>query len=317
MTDLLALLPQGARVLDLGAGRGSFPYAAYPQLRIAALDPAPPPASGTFPSHVEYRQGQAERLPYPNRTFDLVIANFVLEHVTGFRAAIEEVARVLTPDGYFYMAVPDARSFEDWLYRGLYAGGDHLQRHTVESVLATVYGRTTLKLLAYTEWPSGFTFLGEHEGLRALTNALVTACHETLGVDLRARGNYLFVFQAQRGLGRRVFTAVCGYCGSGTTESVASAATWTCPACGRVNGGTTPAALTADRLDAEMRALWGQHALLRPGTPRNLAYRAKQALRVRWARRDRQRALTARPGARASLPRRVRLAWRLLRHGRL
>lgn len=317
MADLLASLPPAARVLDLGAGSGSFPYSDYPHLRIAALDPARPPASGGFPAHVEFRQGTAERLPYPDGTFDLVIANFVLEHVVGFRAAIDEVARVLAQDGYFYMSVPDARSFEDWIYRGLYAGGDHLQRHTVESVLATVYGQTALKLIAYTEWPSGFTFLGEYEGLRALTGALVTACYETLGVNLRARGNYLFVFQLQRGLGRRVFTAVCGYCGSGTTEPVNVATSWTCPACGRINGGAATSAISADRLDAETRALWAQYPTLRPGTPRNLAFRLQQALRVRRAARDRQAALAKHQDVHATLPHRLRLAWRLLRDGRL
>lgn len=317
MVDLLASLPPGARVLDLGAGGGSFPYSDYPRVRIAALDPAPPPSSGAFPAHVEYRQGTAERLPYPDRTFNLVIANFVLEHVVGFRAAIDEVARVLTQDGYFYMSVPDARSFEDWMYRGLYAGGDHLQRHTVESVLATVYGQTALKLLAYTDWPSGFTFLGEYEGLRALTSALVTACYEALGVDLRARGNYLFVFQLQRGLGRRIFTAVCGYCGSGTTAPVAIGESWVCPACGRTNGGTATSALAADQLDTETRALWSQYPILRPGTARNVAFRLKQAVRVHRAARDRRAALAQHQGVRATLPHRLRLAWRLLRHGHL
>lgn len=316
MDELLGVLPPGARVLDLGAGRGSFSYSDYPHVRITALDPAPPD-SGALPPHVEYRQGSAERLPYDDRSFELVIANFVLEHVTGFSAAIDEVARVLAPDGYFYMSVPDARSFEDWLYRGLLAGGDHAQRHSMESVLATVYGRTALKLLAYTEWPSGFTFLGEYEGLRALTDVVVTACRETMGIDLRAHGNYLFVFQLQRGLGRRVFTAVCGYCGSGTTAPVISAQPWTCAACGRVNGETAPGALTADQLGAETRALRGQHRVLQPGTPYNLLYRARHALRVRRAAHDREAALAVRHDGAAVGPRRLRLAWRMLRYGRL
>lgn len=317
MDELLRAMPAGTRVLDLGAGRGSFPYNDYPRLRIDALDPARPPESGTFPAHVEYRQGTAEALPYPDRTFDVVIANFVLEHVVGFRAAIDEVARVLAQDGYFYMAVPDARSFEDWLYRGLYAGGDHVQRHTFESVLVTVYGQTALKLIAYSEWPSGFTFLGEHEGVRALTGALVTACYETLGVDLRARGNYLFVFQLQQGLGRRVFTAACGYCGSGATAPVTVTSSWTCSSCGRVNGRAAPGKLDAGELDGEIRALWSQYPFLRPGTRRNLIHRVKHALRLRLAARDRAAALSTFPHARTPATRRLRLAWRLLRRGHL
>src|SRR5436190_10711250 len=137
MDELLARVPAGGRVLDLGCGRGSFPYGKFPHLRIDALDefaaPDPP-----FPAHARYRQGHAEALPYGDASFDLVITNFVMEHVRDFPAALDQIARVLAPGGHFYMAVPNARSFEDALYRSLYLGGGHLQRHTFESVMATV-----------------------------------------------------------------------------------------------------------------------------------------------------------------------------------
>lgn len=265
MSDLLALLPPRARVLDLGCGKGSFAYSEFPDLAIDALDEFKP-AKDAFPTHVHYRQGRAEHLPYADDAFDLVISNFVLEHVGDFPAAIDEIARVLKAGGYFYMSVPNAQSFEDTLYRAIYEGGGHLQRHSFESVMATVYHQTDLKLLSYVEWPGGFSFLEDREGLRAFTMRMAEACREALGIDLRARGNYLFVFQRQQGRGRPIFTAVCTYCGSGRTDSITAGQEWICPSCGRLNRAYADEDATDDRLEADMQALWERYPHLRPMT---------------------------------------------------
>lgn len=238
--ELVGPLPAGSRVLDCGCGDGSFDYALAPQLTIAALDEFVVPSRRILP-HVHYAQGRAEALPYADGIFDLVIANFVMEHVANFAQAISEVARVLREGGQFSMTVPNAESFEDALYRGLYAGGGHLQRHTFESVIATVYRTTPLKLTAYADWPAGFTFLGDHGASRSLVETVVGACREALGVDIRVRSNYLFVFRRERGIGWRTI-AVCGYCGSGITDDVDTGGPWVCPHCGKVNGNRAPIA---------------------------------------------------------------------------
>lgn len=278
MHELLALLPDGARVLDLGCGRGSFRYADYARLAIDALDEFPAPAE-PFPGHVRFLRGTAEALPYRAATFDLVIANFVLEHVRDFPGAIREVARVLRPQGYFYMAVPNARSFEDALYRALYAGGGHLQRHSLHSVIATVYGMTPLKLIAYNEWPAGFTFLEDGEALRALVDQFAAACREALAIDLRASSNYLLVFQRQQGIGRRVTRAACGYCGSGAPDAAGAEREWTCPSCGRRNGGYARGEATDERLAADVRALWERHPHVRPAAPARIPPRLMRLAR--------------------------------------
>jgi SAM-dependent methyltransferase len=51
---------------------------------------------------VEIREGTAERLPFPDEQFDVVIATSVMEHVSGLRQALREVFRVLRPGGIFY-----------------------------------------------------------------------------------------------------------------------------------------------------------------------------------------------------------------------
>ena len=221
---------------------------------------------------MQYTQGTAEKLPYQSDAFDLIIANFVLEHVRDFPRAIDEIACALKPRGYLYMAVPNARSFEDALYRALYVGGGHLQRHSIESVIATVYGRTALKLIAYNEWPAGFTFLEDREALRALVDQFAVACREALQVDIRASSNYLFVFQRQEGIGRRVTGVVCGYCGAGVSAAVDAAEVWTCPVCGRHNGGYRREDAADERLDADMRALWTRYPHLYPALATSNSY---------------------------------------------
>lgn len=50
-------------------------------------------------------KGTAERIPFPDDSFDIVIASSVLEHVQDIRRTFEEVARVLRPGGMFYFSM--------------------------------------------------------------------------------------------------------------------------------------------------------------------------------------------------------------------
>ncbi|MEW5984336.1 MAG: class I SAM-dependent methyltransferase [Acidobacteriota bacterium] len=59
-------------------------------------------SSGPF---VRFEQADAECLPYPDGTFDLVHSASVLEHVSDARAAISEAFRVLKPGGWAYFDV--------------------------------------------------------------------------------------------------------------------------------------------------------------------------------------------------------------------
>ncbi len=52
------------------------------------------------------RQGEAEHLPYDERSFDLVTALDVVEHLDDDVAGLKEMRRVLRPGGYALMFVP-------------------------------------------------------------------------------------------------------------------------------------------------------------------------------------------------------------------
>ncbi len=60
-----------------------------------------------------------EALPFPDESFDVVIATGVLEHVEDKGAAIRELARVLRPDGRAIVSFPNPHSFYFWWKSGV------------------------------------------------------------------------------------------------------------------------------------------------------------------------------------------------------
>ncbi|MGH3395731.1 MAG: class I SAM-dependent methyltransferase [Streptosporangiaceae bacterium] len=111
----------GTRVLDLGCGAGRL---AFESLRrgahvvaldtdlaelksvsamVAAMDEAgeiPPEGQATC------ADGDATRMPFPDGSFDVVIAAEVLEHIPADQAALREISRVLAPGGVAAVTVP-------------------------------------------------------------------------------------------------------------------------------------------------------------------------------------------------------------------
>jgi SAM-dependent methyltransferase len=118
--DKLGVGP-GDRVLDLGCGFGRHAFeAARRGASVVALDAGPEEVAqvrGTFGAMVEAGelaadhpatavQGDALRLPFPDGTFDRVIASEVLEHIPDDVSAMAELARVLRPGGTMAVTVP-------------------------------------------------------------------------------------------------------------------------------------------------------------------------------------------------------------------
>lgn len=92
----------GSRVLDVGAGPGrAAARAAERGARATGVDFSPSmvkQARGRYP-HVEFCEGDAEALPFDDRTFDAVICNFAIGHFPRPDVAVREFARVLRPGG--------------------------------------------------------------------------------------------------------------------------------------------------------------------------------------------------------------------------
>jgi SAM-dependent methyltransferase len=116
--EILDHLPPSARILDLGCREGSFP-AAYKFLTIR-VDLTRPNTNA-----LPFVQADAVHLPFPSRTFDAVILNHSVEHFVHLKPALQEIGRLIKLDGAAFVAVPDARTLTDRIYRKLFrnAGG--------------------------------------------------------------------------------------------------------------------------------------------------------------------------------------------------
>jgi SAM-dependent methyltransferase len=97
---------QGARrVLDVGTGEGQVARLAVAtgSSLVVGVDPT---AAQVAVAHERaggpvYARSGAAALPFPDATFDVVVACLVFEHIRDVDAAIAEVARVLEPGGRF------------------------------------------------------------------------------------------------------------------------------------------------------------------------------------------------------------------------
>jgi len=124
MYELLQNLPSDSLALDVGSDEGSFPQSAT-SATIIRVDRELPQSREEA---VHFVQCDAASLPFVNETFAVVISNHSLEHIVNFAGALGEIGRVVRSDGSLFVAVPDATTFTDKLYRWLARGGRTCQR---------------------------------------------------------------------------------------------------------------------------------------------------------------------------------------------
>lgn len=104
----------GDRVLDVACGTGALTLAvsalAGPSGSVVGLDANPDmlAVARAKPAEIEWMEGMAESLPFPDNAFDAAVSQFSLMFFADKPKALSEMLRVLKPGGRLAVAVCDA-----------------------------------------------------------------------------------------------------------------------------------------------------------------------------------------------------------------
>lgn len=105
LEEFANLIPEGARVLELGGGTGQ-------QARLLAargVDIVSVDVAGSIYENervFDVIRYDGSHLPFADATFDVVFSSNVLEHVADLPTLLDEMARVLVPGGFGLHAMP-------------------------------------------------------------------------------------------------------------------------------------------------------------------------------------------------------------------
>ena len=151
--DRLSVLPENARILELGCGPGYLwkecgqPIPAAWNIILSDLSPGMVDAAWrnlvVTGRNFKFEQIDAQSIPYPDETFDAVIANHMLYHVPDRRKALSEIKRVLKADGRLFAGTLGAdhmREMWDQLERVA-----PIQRETITSAFTLENGTAQLQ----------------------------------------------------------------------------------------------------------------------------------------------------------------------------
>jgi SAM-dependent methyltransferase len=127
------------RVLDAGCGGGGMPLSLAEEADlVVGIDPAERfQQAGVrlgrerHQRNLTFALADGMYLPFPDRTFDMVLSHAVIEHVADAPLYLRECARVLAPSGHIYLSTAPYLSF----------AGAHLPRLKVQIPLHLIIGR--------------------------------------------------------------------------------------------------------------------------------------------------------------------------------
>jgi SAM-dependent methyltransferase len=256
--ELLRNLPQGALVLDLGCGAGSFDSDSG-QFTVVRIDLE----RGAFRAP-NFAQADAATLPFAANCFDVVISNHSLEHFENLAGSLEEIGRVLKPSGALYVAAPDATTISDRLYRWLARGGGHVNPFRSARELAwKIESKTGLRHVATRTLCASLSFLnrrnrrapppkrlllvgGGTETSLLLLSYFFRMFDRFLGSRTSVYGWALFFGRIDASIDCQTWTNVCIRCGSGhpsdwllhgrkLVRKILFFSTYRCPHCGAIN----------------------------------------------------------------------------------
>jgi SAM-dependent methyltransferase len=147
--DQVARLVQtGSRLLDIGVGLGRL-LGRFPQCERYGIDISLPYLRRTSSMGIRVGAALIEDIPFPDRSFDVLVCTDVLEHVLDLNLACREMLRVLRDDGHLVIRVPYREDLSGYLHPDFPYQFAHLRNFDEHSLrlLATRIMRCTVNNL--------------------------------------------------------------------------------------------------------------------------------------------------------------------------
>ncbi len=148
------------RLLDVGCGPGFFLAEAKRRgWEVAGADLSAW-AKQYCKEHygIEVARGSLEEAAWPDQSFDVIVMNDVLEHLTDPRKTLREIRRLLKNDGIVYISTPDINSFFSRVLGARWWGINkyhlfYFSRKTIERL----FDSSGLKAFQYSSYPRIFS----------------------------------------------------------------------------------------------------------------------------------------------------------------
>ena len=109
------LLFEGAKVLDVGVGLGRLLSGIKTPIEKYGVDISLSYLLKAKNSNINVCLSKIEELPYKDNYFDFVISTDVLEHVFDLNGCINQIIRVLKPNGICLIRVPNEEDLTQYL----------------------------------------------------------------------------------------------------------------------------------------------------------------------------------------------------------
>lgn len=140
--------PKQGSLLDIGAGTGDFLVTAKAAgWQITGIEPNENAKNLAISKGVSF---QKDSKSVENQSFDVITMWHVLEHVPDVTSQIQELKRLIKPDGTIIIAVPNYKSYDAKHYQNFWAAYDvprhlwHFSKTSIEKLVA----RENMQLVA-------------------------------------------------------------------------------------------------------------------------------------------------------------------------
>lgn len=115
------------KILDFGCGPGTLvEFLRGHGLNAVGADPYPVRYGGWVQEKDHLHRIEDGHVPFDDTSFDIVVSNQVFEHIDDYTSELEEITRVLRPDGLFLALFPTLETIYE-VHSGVY-GAYYLKR---------------------------------------------------------------------------------------------------------------------------------------------------------------------------------------------